>query len=462
MSRAILILFFVFVMSPLSALGDSEVWVDGILSINSGGYILFPDGTWIDSTNNLSGAQGPTGPTGLTGPTGPTGNTGATGPTGLTGSIGNTGATGATGPIGDTGATGPTGPTGSAGMVWQGTWTAGTTYALGDAVVYNNSSYISLQDDNLGQIPDVATEYWQQLAAAGVLGATGPIGNTGATGPTGPIGNTGATGATGPIGDTGATGATGPIGNTGATGPTGPIGNTGATGPTGPTGSAGLVWQGTWAVYTTYALGDAVVYNSSSYISLQDSNIGQMPDVATEYWQQLAAAGVQGATGPIGNTGVTGPTGTTGDTGAIGATGPIGNTGATGATGPIGNTGATGPTGPPGPLTITITSPSVTGTVTLDASVTGKELITPVAGSNSTLTIAFINQPSSGYVSYMRIQIITPATGTVTMVWPTSNVYWTGGTSAQLTALTVSRHYEYVCELENINIYCSIISEALY
>ncbi len=417
MSRAILILFFVFVMSPLSALGDSEVWVDGILSINSGGYILFPDGTWIDSTNNLSGAQGPTGPTGLTGPTGPTGNTGATGPTGLTGStgsIGNTGATGATGPIGDTGATGPTGPTGSAGMVWQGTWTAGTTYALGDAVVYNNSSYISLQDDNLGQIPDVATEYWQQLAAAGVLGATGPIGNTGATG------------------------------------------------PTGPTGSAGLVWQGTWAVDTTYALGDAVVYNSSSYISLQDSNIGQMPDVATEYWQQLAAAGVQGATGPIGNTGVTGPTGTTGDTGAIGATGPIGNTGATGATGPIGNTGATGPTGPPGPLTITITSPSVTGTVTLDASVTGKELITPVAGSNSTLTIAFINQPSSGYVSYMRIQIITPATGTVTMVWPTSNVYWTGGTSAQLTALTVSRHYEYVCELENINIYCSIISEALY
>ena len=114
------------------------------------------------------------------------------------------------------------------------------------------------------------------------------------------------------------------------------------------------------------------------------------------------------------------------------------------------------------PQPIIITSPSATGTVTLDASVTGKELITPVAGSNPTPTIAFINQPSSGYVGYVRIQIITPATGTVTMVWPTSNVYWTGGTSAQLTALTVSRHYEYVCELENINIYYSNISEALY
>jgi hypothetical protein len=47
------------------------------------------------------------------------------------------------------------------------------------------------------------------------VGATGPIGLTGATGATGAIGPIGATGATGPVGATGATGATGPKGTTG-------------------------------------------------------------------------------------------------------------------------------------------------------------------------------------------------------------------------------------------------------
>ena len=55
---------------------------------------------------------------------------------------------------------------------------------------------------------------WVQLNA-GIVGASGPAGNTGATGAQGPQGNTGATGATGPQGNTGATG---PQGNTGPSG----------------------------------------------------------------------------------------------------------------------------------------------------------------------------------------------------------------------------------------------------
>jgi hypothetical protein len=101
---------------------------------------------------------------------------------------------------------------------------------------------------------------WIVVAGGGLVGATGPIGATGAgaTGATG-IGATGATGATGVgtagvtgatgVGVTGATGATG-VGVTGATGATG-VGATGATGPvstepgaTGPAGATGATGVG--------------------------------------------------------------------------------------------------------------------------------------------------------------------------------------------------------------------------
>jgi hypothetical protein len=46
MSRAIIIISFIFaVLFPLPVLGDSEVQVNGILSLSPGSYILFPDGT---------------------------------------------------------------------------------------------------------------------------------------------------------------------------------------------------------------------------------------------------------------------------------------------------------------------------------------------------------------------------------------------------------------------------------
>ncbi len=64
-------------------------------------------------------AQGPAGPIG---PTGPAGTPGAAG------------ATGATGPVG------PSGPPAS----FQGTWLAGTSYAVGSVVGFGGSSYVAL------------------------------------------------------------------------------------------------------------------------------------------------------------------------------------------------------------------------------------------------------------------------------------------------------------------------------
>ena len=106
-------------------------------------------------------------------------------------------------------------------------------------------------------------------------------------------------------------------------------------------------------------------------------------------------------------------------------------------------------------------SPTGTGTVTINAATTGKALITPSTASQAD-TIAFSNQPAANKVRYIRVQIIAPASGTQTIVWPTSNFYWLGGTSGILTALSANKHYEYACELESTNIYCSIISEGIY
>ncbi len=197
---------------------------------------------------------------------------------GATGASGATGATGARGPVGPQGPAGAMGATGPIGITYKGTYTSGGAYEVGDVVMYNGATYISLVNGNSGHQPDVTPADWSLLAP---LGPTGPSGVTGATGPTGPSGPTGAQGVAGAAGAMGATGATGATGSTGATGPTGP---TGSTGPTGAIGAIG-------------------------------------------------AAGPGGATGPIG------PTGPTGPPGAIGSTGPQGNQGAQGPSGPAGPNG---------------------------------------------------------------------------------------------------------------------------
>jgi len=268
----------------------------------------------------IQGVVGPIGPIGATGPQGTTGSiglTGATGPQGIQGIQGVTGATGATGPTGLTGAQGPP-------VSFQGVWSNATTYATGDAIFYNGSSYISLAGGNTNNQPDVSAAQWSLLAQQGSTGAQGIQGVTGSIGPIGPVGATGLQGATGLTGATGIQGVQGIQGVTGSTGVTGATGATGTTGATRPQGPP-VTFQGVWSNATTYAIGDAVFYSGSSYISIAASNLGFQPDISNVKWSLLAQAGTAGATGVAGATGPAGPTGLAGSTGATGATGANGS-----------------------------------------------------------------------------------------------------------------------------------------
>ena len=73
------------------------------------------------------------------------------------------------------------GPPGQPGINWQGTWNSGTSYAVTDAVLWNGSSYISIQAGANNQ-PDTSPSFWTLLAQAGANGMAGP------TGPAGPAG----------------------------------------------------------------------------------------------------------------------------------------------------------------------------------------------------------------------------------------------------------------------------------
>jgi hypothetical protein len=258
---------------------------------------------------------------------GPVGTTGATGPRGLTGTsgaIGVGGPIGPTGPQGLTGAAGPTGPAGSGvggGLNYAGTYASTTNYAVGDAVVYQGSSYISLVASNHGNTPGLNPTYWGLLAAAGV-GTTGTSGQSGAIGPQGPIGATGAAGLPGIAGATGARGA------------------------------AGLVYQGVYNSIQNYALGDTVLWQGTTYTSLIASNHGNTPSLSPQQWGVLSAQGPAGPTGAAGAVGTPGPQGLPGSVGPNGPIGPQGYQGIPGqaaAQGIPGTTGATGLSGPAGP-----------------------------------------------------------------------------------------------------------------
>lgn len=168
-------------------------------------------------------------------------------------------------------------------------------------------------------------------------------------------------------------------------------------------GRVRISMRGAWSNATTYIALDAVSYNGSSYVAVQDVPTGTVP-TNTTYWMLIAAKGDQGIQGPVGPmwfTGVSNPSSaagvvndlhlntSTGDvfkkTGAStwtlqgnikgpqgqqGVQGNQGIQGNEGPQGPQGNTGATGPAGPPNSLSI---GSVVTGSAgsTASASVTG-------------------------------------------------------------------------------------------
>jgi hypothetical protein len=148
-----------------------------------------------DGAPGATGAVGATGPAGPAGAKGDAGATGATGPAGARGDTGATGARGATGPQGATGAQGATGPQGAPGLEgepgppidFRGQWDGNTSYAVGDAVALDGTSYIALMN-NFDLTPGSDDEVWAVLAQKGATGKAGPIGPTGNTGATGPAG----------------------------------------------------------------------------------------------------------------------------------------------------------------------------------------------------------------------------------------------------------------------------------
>jgi hypothetical protein len=256
---------------------------------------------------------------------------GATGATGATGAAGSMGLTGPAGPQGIAGVAGVTGATGSAGlpgMVYQGDYSSGTNYALGDVVLWQGTSYTSLLGGNHGNTPDASPLQW------GVLSPRGPTGATGAQGPQGVTGSQGLPGSVGPPGEQGAQGLQGIAGQAGAQGLSGATGAQGLQGPMGPQGipgPVGLSFQGTYSSVVNYGLADGVLYGGAGYVSLVAGNLGNTPDQSPGKWALFAAAGATGATGPQG---ATGAIGAQGSQGLQGVAGPVGPTGATGAQGP--------------------------------------------------------------------------------------------------------------------------------
>jgi hypothetical protein len=153
--------------------------------------------------------------------------------------------------------------TGSA-INWRGNFSNTVSYAINDAVEFTDgSSYICIQATTAGIAPTNAT-YWNVLARAGQPGSQGIKGDKG---------------------DPGVAGSPGPAGSTGQNGKS-------------------LNWRGAWGSGTTYNLLDAVSYNGSSYVCVNNGIVGgTAPDVATGDWNIIALKGDVGPQGPAGTGG---------------------------------------------------------------------------------------------------------------------------------------------------------------
>ena len=280
-----------------------------------------------------TGSQGPAGAMGPAGPAGPKGDTGSQGPLGLTGSTGPMGPAGPAGPTGPQGPAGATGPAGPPGLVYQGSYASTMNYALGDVVLWQGASYVSLLSGNHGNTPSLSPGQWGVLTAQG---PAGPQGTVGAAGPQGPQGLPGSVGPPGAQGPQGSQGIPGQAGAQGIPGMQGPTGLQGPMGPQGPAGPVGMTFRGAYSSANNYAAGDGVLYGSSGYVSLIGSNHGNTPDQSPGAWS-LFATGTQGLAGVAG---------------AAGAQGPAGPQGLVG---PQGQQGVQGPTGPQGPAVANFT-----------------------------------------------------------------------------------------------------------
>jgi hypothetical protein len=76
--------------------------------------------------------------------------------------------------------------------------------------------------------------------------------------------------------------------------------------------------RGTWSSSTTYAINDLVRYGTAQWISLQSTNLNQIPATGS-WWSLFVQDGAVGATGTTGATGSTGATGAAGSNGVRGS-----------------------------------------------------------------------------------------------------------------------------------------------
>lgn len=63
-------------------------------------------------------------------------------------------------------------------LLFLGTYSSGTTYALNDVVLYGGTSYVSLLPSNTAHQPDISTTYWQILASGGSPGSLASTADT--------------------------------------------------------------------------------------------------------------------------------------------------------------------------------------------------------------------------------------------------------------------------------------------
>jgi hypothetical protein len=215
------------------------------------------------------------------------------------------GDTGAKGDKGDTGATGATGASGGS-TTWKGAYSDTATYAVFDAVSFSGSSYVCIASHT--NQPVTNATYWALLAQKGETGTTGA---TGAAGQNGAVGANGA-----PIVWRGAySDATAYVvldavsyngqsyickASTTGNSPTDTtkwdlMAQKGADG-TGGAGS-GLSWKGAYVNTTAYVVSDAVSYEGSSYLCIQNST-GNLPTNAS-FWSLMASKGDTGTVATV-------------------------------------------------------------------------------------------------------------------------------------------------------------------
>lgn len=128
-----------------------------------------------------------------------------------------------------------TGVKGDTGLNWQGNWSNAATYAVDDAVFYNNSSWIALVANT--NVAPVAGATWGQLAARGAQGAPGTNGSI-------------------------------------------------------------YIARGTYSGATAYAKDDTVLYNGSTFVALQATTGNAPPTLPTTsntWWQLVAQKGTDGS-----------------------------------------------------------------------------------------------------------------------------------------------------------------------